>query len=612
MAARRRAAGRDAPSRAPEMAIVAFITLFAAWTLRETHAPEALALVGLGAGALAADALGAWSPAPDARPGVDASATLGLLSLPWTFAARTPDGITPRDAFALWTCVTAGALMLARDVAPRRVAPDASRASVVVLAALACAAAASTRLMETGGASLTAHAALGACVLAHALPAVALASTLPSMFPGVMSRAEAALVAQSAALAAAAAAAAAAAVALERGTIPKTKLEWLPGHLYERRDDTSLLVLFGALAACGFFAAAPAPSERFPRGARRIRRAFASGVSARAFFSYRAHLSDRAFRFDARERLGAALLVAVVLWFEYVSTDVFARGDDAATRLARRLLAEERASTFRTARLWATAFLGTVLAVARVPKKKDSARVPTVVLRKAYHVLAAAMFAPPLCGASEPARGLVFVSRETLAAAYAVALAAFAALEVVRTRGASVRLPKALGGPVRIGETIDRLFARFLDHRDAGGATVVASHVSLLVAVAAPLWLTRGSGAARHDAVALFGPFAGIVAVGIGDTCASVVGVRLGKTPAFRHARKTAEGAAAGAAANAAASWALWRASAGDAVSWRAILPASLGAAWLETATEQSDNAFVPLAYLALLGCASRGELSLK
>ena len=215
MAARRRAAGRDAPSRAPEMAIVAFITLFAAWTLRETHAPEALALVGLGAGALAADALGAWSPAHDARPGVDASATLGLLSLPWTFAARTPDGMTPRDAFALWTCVTAGALMLARDVAIlRRVVPDASRASVVVLAALACAAAASTRLMETKGASLKAHAALGACVLANAIPAVALASTLPSMFPNVMSRAEAALVAQSAALAAAAAAAAAAAVAL--------------------------------------------------------------------------------------------------------------------------------------------------------------------------------------------------------------------------------------------------------------------------------------------------------------------------------------------------------------------------------------------------------------
>ena len=162
MAARRRAVGRDAPSRVPETAIVAFITLFAAWTLRETHAPEALALVGLGAGALAADALSAWSPAPDARPGVDASATLGLLSLPWTFAARTPDGMTPRDAFALWTCVTAGALTLARDVAPRRVVPGVSRASMAVLAALVCAAAASTRLMETGGASLTAHAALGA------------------------------------------------------------------------------------------------------------------------------------------------------------------------------------------------------------------------------------------------------------------------------------------------------------------------------------------------------------------------------------------------------------------------------------------------------------------
>ena len=50
-----------------------------------------------------------------------------------------------------------------------------------------------------------------------------------------------------------------------------------------------------------------------------------------------------------------------------------------------------------------------------------------------------------------------------------------------------------------------------------------------------------------------------------------------------------------------------WRLT-GHAVSWRAILTPSLGAAWLETATEQSDNAFVPLAYLALLGCASRGS----
>ena len=593
MAARRRAVGRDAPSRAPEMAIIASITLFAAWTLRETNTPEALALVGLGAGALAADALGAWSPAPDARPGVDASATLGLLSLPWTFAARTPDGMTPRDAFAFWTCVTAGTVMLARDVAPRRVVPDASRASVVVLLALVCAAVASTRLVETNGGSLTAHAALGACVLAHALPAVAVASRLPSTFPGVMSRAEAALVAQSAALAASAGVAAAAAVALARGTL--SRLEWLPGHFYERRDDTSLLVLFGALAACGLFAAAPAPPRR------RARRG-AARVSPRA--SSRAPVSCRATWLDARGRVGALATCAVLVWFEYVSTD--ARGDDAAARLARRLLAAERASTFRTARLWAAVFLGTVLAVARCPSDAtDPKRVPVVVLRKAHHVLAVAMFAPPLCETSDPARGLV--SRETLASAYAVALAAFAALEVARTRRASVRLPRRLGGVVRIGETIDALFARFLDHRDAGGSTVVVSHVSLLVAVAAPLWLSRGSGAPRGDAAALFAPFAGIVSVGIGDTCASVVGVWLGKTPAFRCSRKTVEGAAAGAASNAAASWAFWRLSAGDAVAWRAILLPSVGAAWLESATEQSDNAFVPLAYLALLGCASKG-----
>ena len=345
-------------------------------------------------------------------------------------------------------------------------------------------------------------------------------------------------------------------------------------------------------AVCSPPRARAPPSPRAPGG---------PGGSART--SSRARLSGRAFRLDARERLGAFLVCAVVLWFEYVSRD--ARGDDAAARLARRLLAAERAATIRTAGLWVGAFLGTALAVARISNDTHQ-RVSTILLRKIHHVLAAAMFAPPLCGTSYEARGLV--SRETLAAAYAAALAAFAALEVARTRGASVRLPMALGGPIRVGEAIDRLFARFLDHRDAGGASVVASHVSLLVAVAAPLWLSHGSGAARDDAVALFGPFAGIVAVGIGDTCASVAGVRLGKTPAFRGSRKTVEGAAAGAAANAAASWAFWRLSAGDAVSWRAILTPSLGAAWLETATEQSDNAFVPLAYLALLGCASRGS----
>ena len=171
------AVGRDAPSRVPETAIVAFITLFAALDAsRDARAGGARARRAHRGGTRGGRSRRAWSPAPDARPGVDASATLGLLSLPWTFAARTPDGMTPRDAFALWTCVTAGALTLARDVAPRRVVPGVSRASMAVLAALVCAA----RRLDAAhgnrrGFALTAHAALGACVLAHALPAVALA-----------------------------------------------------------------------------------------------------------------------------------------------------------------------------------------------------------------------------------------------------------------------------------------------------------------------------------------------------------------------------------------------------------------------------------------------------
>ena len=595
MAARRRAVGRDAPSRVPETAIVAFITLFAAWTLRETHAPEALALVGLGAGALAADALSAWSPAPDARPGVDASATLGLLSLPWTFAARAPDGMTPRDAFALWTCVTAGALTLARDVAPRRVVPGVSRASTAVLAALVCAAAASTRLMETGGASLTAHAALGACVLAHALPAVALASRLPPMFPGVMSRAEAALVAQSAALAATAAAAAAAAVALERGTIPR-RLEWLPGHVYERRDDTSLLVLFGALAACGLFAAAPAPplaaragggrgGPRAPRPARASRAARSGSTRASASVPFWCARSSSG---SSTSRGTRAATTRRRVWPGGFSPRSARRRSEprgcGSARFSEPLSRWRASRTTRTSVFQQSCFARYTTFWLRRCSRRRCAERPT---RRAGSSRAkpSPPRTPPRSRRSPRWRWRGRAAPRCVCRWRSEVPSGSARRSTGCSRGSSITGTRGGGG---VGGREPRLLAR--RRRRASVA------------------FARVARAARDDAVALFGPFAGIVAVGIGDTCASVAGVRLGKTPAFRGSRKTVEGAAAGAAANAAASWAFWRLSAGDAVSWRAILTPSLGAAWLETATEQSDNAFVPLAYLALLGCASRGS----
>ena len=606
MGGRRLAIGRDAPSRAPEMGIVALTTLIAAWTLREMHAPETLALVGLGAGALAADALGAWAPAPFARPGVDGSATLGLLSLPWTLAARATDGMTSRDAFAFWTCVTAGAVALARDATPKRIFSDGSRALVAVAVAMACSAAASTRLTETSHASLASHASLSSCVLAHALAAVALASRLPSWFPGILSRAEATLVAHGAVLAAGAAAAAAAASTLDDAP----RVAWLPGHFHERLEDSRLVILFHALLACALFAGAAAPPPEDPQ-ARRSR-----GGSSKPIRQNRAFLSSRKIRCDARDITSAVLVCVAAFWFARVSMHARPDDDDASAAASANafraerffgIFTEKRTATVRTAALWIASFSAMLCAVRRIAGRARSPEnaVPTIVLRKVHHVLAVVMFAPPTCASFLRSNGIEFISRELLGVAYAVALAAFAALEVARTRGASVPLPSALGGRLRIGAGLDRFFQAFLDHRDAGGTVVIVSHVSLLVAAAAPLWLSDG--VPRNRALHAFGPFAGLIAVGIGDTVASVVGVRFGKTRAFRNSRKTVEGASAGAVANVVASWIFWRLSVGSAAPLGATLAASVGASWLEAATEQSDNAFVPLTYFAILGCLLDG-----
>ena len=109
-----------------------------------------------------------------------------------------------------------------------------------------------------------------------------------------------------------------------------------------------------------------------------------------------------------------------------------------------------------------------------------------------------------------------------------------------------------------VAAPLSAFLARFLDSRDGG--TLVLTHLYLLLGCALPLWLAdalpgppplppaataaataaagagagvgAGAGAPPPRSVALdVAPFAGVVALGMGDAVASVVGVHLGRNP---------------------------------------------------------------------------------
>ena len=343
-------------------------------------------------------------------------------------------------------------------------------------------------------------------------------------------------------LAATAAAAAAAAVALERGTIPR-RLEWLPGHVYERRDDTSLLVLFGALAACGLFAAAPRPPRRARRGgaggvgahlvpraplgprvpARRARAPRClSGVRGRPLV--RVRLEGRA----RRRRGGGASDKA---------SRRGARGDDQNRGAVGRRVSRNRSRGGAHLERHAPACFNN-------PASQDTPRsgcgdVRAAAVRNVLRGARARIFAKR----SEGGRGMNA----------SCARRAFAAR---RWRGRAAprcvcRWRSVVFGSARRSTTCSR--AR--RSRYAGGGASVVASPSPCSSPSPRLCGFRTGRARRPRARLCSSPFAGIVAVGMADTRASVAGVRLGKRRRFG-ARAPSTGAAAGAAANAAASWA--------------------------------------------------------
>ncbi|XP_077353248.1 dolichol kinase [Festucalex cinctus] len=210
----------------------------------------------------------------------------------------------------------------------------------------------------------------------------------------------------------------------------------------------------------------------------------------------------------------------------------------------------------------------------RAGSKKHRA---STAVRKYFHVIAVATFAP----------GLLY-ERRLLHAASAVCLAVFLFLEYVRY----FRI-KPLGRPLR------QLLTLFLDERDSG--PLVLTHVYLLVGVALPVWLLPAACAPAKGAGGL-APYAGVLAVGVGDAAAAALGSALGRIR-WPGTKKTVEGTAASVLAQVAGVAALLAADAGvdlDGAHARVLGSVALVAA-LEAYTSQIDNLLLPLYLLIML-----------
>ncbi|XP_061703698.1 dolichol kinase [Syngnathoides biaculeatus] len=213
----------------------------------------------------------------------------------------------------------------------------------------------------------------------------------------------------------------------------------------------------------------------------------------------------------------------------------------------------------------------------RAGSKKHRA---STVVRKYFHVLAVATFVP----------GLLY-DRQLLHVASVGCLAVFLFLEYVRY----FRI-KPLGRALR------QLLTLFLDERDSG--PLILTHVYLLLGMALPVWLFPGGCAPKGTLPGAGGlvPYAGVLAVGVGDTAASVFGSTLGEIR-WPGTKKTVEGTATSVLAQivGVAVLLIWDAGVdlNGAYSW--ILGSVALVAMLEAYTSQIDNLLLPLYLLILL-----------
>lgn len=215
-------------------------------------------------------------------------------------------------------------------------------------------------------------------------------------------------------------------------------------------------------------------------------------------------------------------------------------------------------SRSRTLAGWAAA-VATALPLLWMLQRMGALR--PIVLRKGFHALGLAMFSPVLL--ADP---------HMLAVSLAMALCLLLLVEAAR----AARVPWATAH-------INAFMLRFTDARDSGAITI--SHLSLLVGIASPLWLSLPPAGDHRLPVAAW---SGLLSLGVADSVAAAVGSKLGRTPVHAGSCKTVEGTLAAAvslwACFVAVGWSGWR------PAWAALLSCAL-----EAATMQLDNLVLPV-----------------
>ncbi|NXN13839.1 DOLK kinase, partial [Indicator maculatus] len=203
----------------------------------------------------------------------------------------------------------------------------------------------------------------------------------------------------------------------------------------------------------------------------------------------------------------------------------------------------------------------------------------STITRKYFHIIVVATYVP----------GLLF-DRQLLHVAAALCLAVFIFLEYVRY----FRIKP-------FGQTLRHLLSLFLDERDSG--PLILTHIYLLLGMSLPVWLFPRACApkgALSGAGALV-PYSGVLAVGVGDTMASVFGSTMGEIK-WPGTKKTFEGTMTAIFAQliAVALILIFDSSVNLNSSYTWILAAVSLVSLLEAYTTQIDNLLLPL-YLQVL-----------
>lgn len=192
-------------------------------------------------------------------------------------------------------------------------------------------------------------------------------------------------------------------------------------------------------------------------------------------------------------------------------------------------------------------------------------RLPLVVIRKLYHILALALFAPA-----------IHFTRSFLSLGFGVATGLALLIEYVR----ACQVPP-------LGPWLDKYMRAYTDDRDDG--IFILTHLYLLVGCACSVWATHGG-----EGLAAYG---GVLILGAGDAAAAIVGSQFGKHPWLATGRKTVEGTVSGFLAVLVCSELVFESD----LDRTQLALASLATLALEAFTTQIDNLVLPIVFTSLL-----------